>query len=453
MELIQRNNMTYMKILIVAIGLSGVSIAGNAQNINQFSLQQTVDYGMKNAVQVKNALLDIVIQEQSNRQTTSAALPQVTSNTNLTDYLSIPTNLLPGEFFGQPAGTFIPVKFGTKYSVNSGVTLNQILFDGQVFVGLQARKTSIDYRTKAAEVTQETIKTNIYKVYYQLVVSKTQVQLLDANISRLEKLAHDTKVMYDNGFVEKLDVDKLNVQLVNLRTEKEKVLNSVSNGYNGLKLLIGMPIKDSLVLTDTLDENEIKANVLENSQYQYTDRKDYQLLSLANDLNGYNVKRYKLSQIPTLSFVANYSKQAQRNSFNFFSKREDWFTTSYIGFNLTIPIFKGFSTKAQIQQAKLSLQQSTNQLASLQISIDNDVAAAKNNFTTAITAMDYQKQNMQLAETVYSQTKKKYEIGTGSSTDITTAETDLKTAQTNYINALYDAVIAKTDLLKATGKL
>lgn len=442
-----------MRILIGVIAVIGFQFSSIAQTVNQFSLQQTVDYGMKNAVQVKNALLDIAIQQQTNKDITSAALPQITSNTNLTDYLSIPTNLLPGEFFGQPAGTFIPVKFGTKYSVNSGVTLNQTLFDGQVFVGLQARKTSIDYKQKAAEVTQETIKANIHKVYYQLVVSKTQVQLLDANISRLEKLSHDTKVMYDNGFVEKLDIDKLDVQLTNLRTERQTVLNNVRNGYNGLKVLIGMPVRDSLALSDTLDENQIRENVLENTQYQYTDRKDYQLLTLANNLNKYNIKRYQLSQIPALSFIANYSKQAQRNEFNFFSKKEDWFTTSYIGFNLTIPIFKGFSTKAKIQQARLELQKTTNQLEGLKISIDSDVETAKNNFSNAIASMDYQRQNMQVAEKVYEQTKKKYEVGTGSATDINTAQTDLKTAQTNYISALYDAVIAKTDLLKATGKL
>ena len=89
----------------------------------------------------------------------------------------------------------------------------------------------------------------------------------------------------------------------------------------------------------------------------------------------------------------------------------------------------------------------------LQITIDNDVEVAKNNFTTATATMDYQKQNMALAELVYQQTKKKYEIGTGSATEINTAQVDLKTAQTNYISALYDAIIARVDFLKATGKL
>ena len=439
--------------------ISGVTVilllsgsAAWAQPANEFSVKQAAEYGLKNAVQVKNALLDVLIQQQSNRDITSAAYPDIKATGSFNDYLNIPTSLLPGEFFGGAAGTFIPVKFGTKYSATGGVALNQLLFDGQVFVGLQARKTSIDARQKAAEVTQENIKANIYKIYYQLVVSKTQIDLLDANIVRLQKLDHDTREIYKNGFAEKVDVDKLTVQIANLQTEKLKALNSVANGYMGLKVLMGMPIKDSLVLTDTLSDTQVKENILESSNYKYNERKEYQLLELTNKLNTYNIKRYKVSQIPTLSLNANYNKQAQRTAFDFL-KKGDWFTTSYIGLSLNVPMFKGFSTRAKIAKSKLELQQTQNQLESLKINIDNDVEVAKNNFTTAAATMDYQKQNMALAELVYEQTKKKYEIGTGSATEINTAQVELKTAQTNYISALYDAIIARVDLLKATGKL
>ncbi len=120
---------------------------------------------------------------------------------------------------------------------------------------------------------------------------------------------------------------------------------------------------------------------------------------------------------------------------------------------MRFPIFNGFAIKAKIQGAKLQLNKTQNQTEALAISIDKEVAEAKNNFTTAVATMDYQKKNMTLAEKVYDQTKKKYEIGTGSTTEINTAQLDLKTAQTNYITALYDAIIAKIDFLKATGKL
>lgn len=437
------------------IGCSLIGLSANAQPDTKpvrhlLSVRQAIDYATKNNVQVKNALLDILIQKEQNREIAAAALPSVSASGSITDNLKLQTTLLPGEFVGQPAGTFVPVTFGTKYITTGNLDASQLLFDGQVFVGLKARKTSMLWKQKNAEITEETIRANVTKVYYQLVLSKTQVALIDANINLLEKLKHDAGVMYENGFVEKLDVDKNDVQLTNLRTEKEKVLTQVANGYNGLKVLLGMPVRDELILTDSLSEDDIRSNVLQDPAYTYEDRRDFQYLQLAQKLNQYNVKRYQYSKLPTLSVAANYNKMYQDNKLNFSG---DWFTASYLAVRLSVPIFRGFGTNAKINQAKLQVQQTANQLEAMKMSIDNDVEAAKNNYRTAVAIMDYQKKNMELAERVYQQTKKKYEVGTGSQTEINTAQTDLKTAQTNYVSALYDAVVAKVDFLKAIGKI
>jgi len=459
--------------LIAWMFLMALSVGTMAQEKHAFSVQQAIDYGKKNNVQVKNALLGIKLQQQQNREITASAYPQINGSVGATYNPYVATQVLPN--FISPSvyqvlidqnvkdGSGNPIvmpsdfgniaaQFGTKYNASAGVDLSQLLFDGQVFIGLKARSTSIAWQTKNAEVTDEAVRTNIYKIYYQLVVGKTQIDLLDANIARLEKLLHDTKELYKNGFAEQLDINKVEVQMVNLQTEKSKALNSISNGYLGLKFLIGMPMKDSLVLTDSLSEEEIKQGVLPLADYNYKDRKDFQYAELGRKLNEFNVKRYQLSQIPTFSLSGNYAKSAQRNKFDFFNKG-DWYNISAISVRMSVPIFHGFATRAKIEQARIQLQQTQNQIESLKIMIDQEVGTARANFTTSVTTLDYQKKNMQLAETVYEQTKKKYEIGTGSNTEITAADTDLKQAQTNYINAVYDAIIAKIDYLKATGKL
>lgn len=452
----RRRNKRLAWMMLIAL----VPIFSTAQSTNdtqkvskhEFSVKQAIDYAGKNNLQVKNALLDVRIQEQTNKEYTSAALPQISGSGSITYNAKLPVSLVPAEFFGGQAGTFAKIAFGVKYNATGGIQLNQLLFDGQVFVGLQARETALKFQQKNLEVTEEMIKTNIHKIYYQLVVSKQQIELLDANIDRFEKLLKDTRLIYENGFAEKLDVDKVNVALTNLQTEKLKVLNQVENGYMGLKLLMGMPVTDELILTDSLSYDQVKDGVLEASTFQYSDRKEYQYADLGIRLGEYNVRRYKLSKYPTLSLNGYYNKNAQRNKFDFFGKG-DWFDISAFTLNLNIPIFSGFANNARIQKARYELQQSINQRDYLKISIDNDIAVAKNNFRSAIATLDFQKKNMALAESVYQQTKKKYETGTGSQTEINTAQTDLKTAQTNYITALYDAVIAKTDFLKATGKL
>ncbi|HMG81806.1 MAG TPA: TolC family protein [Ferruginibacter sp.] len=442
------------KIIALALLISGSSMA---QTTNQFSAKQAVDYGLKNSYQVKNALLDISEQQQQNRELTAAALPQINASGSITDYTDIPVTLIPAGIFDStaPPTEYKAFAFGTKWNGSATVSLRQVLFDGQVFIGLSARRVIVDERKRQEEITEINIRTNIYKIYYQLVASKTQIALLDSNINRLLKLDHDTKEIYKNGFAEKLDVDRLSVQIANLQTQELSTKNNIANGYTGLKILMGMPVKDSLVLTDTLNDDKIREGVLENSNYNYSDRKEFQLSQLNNKLNELTVKRYNRSQIPTLYFNGVYGKQGYSadNNFDLLDANSSWYTTSYVGVNLSIPIFNGFSARAKIEESKIQLRQSQNQLENLKLSIDNDVAVAKNNFATAITTMDFQKQNMQLAETVYDQTKKKYETGTGSLTDINNSQTDLQAAQSNYISALYDAITAKIDFLKAVGKL
>ena len=440
---------------------------------NEFTIAQCVEYANKNNAQVKNSLTDYKIQEQINRSVTAAAYPQISANAGTQINPNVGVQVFPNFIAAGVYGVltnegvkdgdgnpivapsdfgFINAQFGSKWNANAGISLSQILFDGQVFVGLQARKSVLDFQQKNIELTKEIIKANIYKIYYQLVISNKQIEVLDNNINLLSKLLSNTKELYKNGFVEKLDVDKATVQLNNLQTEKTKTLNSISNGYLGLKLLMGMPANEELVLTQKIDESNIKENLLDDSAHKYTDRFEYQYAEIGKTLNEYNIRRYKLSEIPTVLLNSAFNKTAQRSDFSFFGKGS-WFTQSYIGLSINAPIFGGFAKKASIEQAKLELEKTNTNIHALQLQIDNEVASAKINYTNAVLTMDAQKQNEDLAKQVYNQSQKKYEAGTGSQLEITLAQTDLKTAEDNYITAMYNAGLAKIDYLKAIGKL
>lgn len=443
-----------------------------AQEVNKFSVQQAVDYALKHSVQVRNALLDLQIQKQTNREITAAALPQLSGNVGTNYFPNVAVQSFPNFISAATYGVlqdegvkdgngnpivapsdfgFVQAQFGTKYTANAGVEFSQLLFDGQVFVGLQARDASMDYQKKQVAVTEEMIKVNVQKIYYQLVVGERQKTSIEANISRFDKLLNDTKEIYKNGFAEKLDVDKVSVQLNNLNTEKLKVENQLRAGNASLKFLMNMPQKSVLVLTDSLTDDNLKANILDTT-YNYSDRKEFQLLETVKQLGAYNVKRYKLSYLPTVALFGNYSKNAQRNEFNFFNNGQ-WFTSSLIGIKISVPIFDGFAKSARVAKARLELQKTDNNIEQLKANIDNDVEQARLSFTSSVLTMDAQKKNMELAEKVYNTTKLKYEQGLGSNQEIYTAQTELKVAQNNYYGALYDAIIARIDYLKATGKL
>ncbi|MEO6221348.1 MAG: TolC family protein [Ginsengibacter sp.] len=462
--------------IIFSFLLSSLSLIANAQTpdssqMNTLSVKEAVDYALKNAVQVKNALIDIKIQRQQNKEITAAAFPQITGSGSINYNPNVAVQTFPN-FIAQ--GTYgvlvqnnvkdgsgntivspsdfgvINAAFGSKYSVNGGIDLNQLLFDGQVFVGLLARKVAIQNAEIAVDVTKEQIKANVYKIYYQLAVGERQIGTIDANIANYEKLLHDTRIIYENGFAEKLDVDKVQVQLSNLQTQKLKTQNQLDAGHSGLKFLINMPQKDVLILTDTLSDEEVKSNILD-EEYNYIDRKEYQQLQIALKLGGYNVKRYQLSKIPTLSLAGNYSKSAQRQEFDFF--KGPYFTSSFVALRLNVPIFDGGARNARIATAKLNVLKTANNLDQLKSSIDNDVAQSRINMKTALYTLDNQKKNIELAQQVYNSTKFKYEQGLGSNQEISNAQADLVTAQNNYYGSLYDAINAKIDFLKAAGKL
>ncbi len=439
----------------------------------RFSVPQAVEFGMKNSAQVKNALIDIRIQEQTNRELTAAAYPQLNGNISGNYYPKVPVQSFPNfiaaatygvlESEGVKNGSGAPIvpptdfgyvqaQFGTAYTANAGLDLQQLLFDGQVFVGLQARSVAMEFSRRGAEVTQEQIKANIHKIYYQLVVGEKLMEVVEANIARQEKLVKETREIYKNGFAEKLDVSKADVTLTNLLTERSRVTTRLETGMLGLKMLLGMPVKDSLILTDTVTEADLKEDILE-GVYAYADRKEFQQLELAKKLGEYNVRRYKLTYIPTVSVFGSYSKNAQRSQFDFFDLNKQWFSTALVGLRINVPIFDGFARDARIKKAKFELEQTQNNLSNLQLAIDNEVETARNNMRNAILTMDLQKRNMILAEEVYEQTVKKYEQGLGSNLEITNAQTELRIAQTNYYTSLFDAILARVEYRRASGTL
>jgi len=438
---------------LILLGTGG-TLGVRAQNIHAITIQDALDLAKKNNIQVKTALTNLALQEQTNKQVTADALPQISATGVSTNYFQIPVIVLAANSFGPGfPPTSQAVSLNQKYNLTAGLTLTQKLFDGAVFVGLKARTSALDYYKKNIDLTIENLSVNVYKTYYSLVVSKTQLELIEANIARAEKFLHDSKVMNENGFAEKLDVDKAAVQLANLQTSKENTETSIVNGYLTLKFLVGLPAADSVQLSSSFDEAQLKGGIPMDLQYRYEDRYDYQYLQISKQLSEYDIKRYQAAYYPTLSLNGAYQKNALDNTFSLFSTKSTWYSTSYVGLSLNVPIFSGFSKDANLKKSRLQSTLISDQIENLKLSIDVEVRTARNNFLNAIKNMDNQRENTALAESVYDQTKKKYESGLASTTDLTNAQTDLIQAQSNFINALYNAVVAKVDYLKAIGKI
>ena len=300
---------------------------------------------------------------------------------------------------------------------------------------------------------EDSIKSNVYRSYYSVLVAEKRKYYLDASIKRLEKLKSDQEKLFKNGFIEHLDLDKTQVGLNNLTTTSTQIGNLIELGYGALKYALAINQKDTLVLSDSLSVDLVKKGLLEMSNFNYTDRKEIELLNVSKDLLKLDLKRYKLAYLPTVSTYFSYSKSALRSNFDVFDFSKKWYKSSLWGLNLNIPIFDGGQKINRIRQANLSLQKTMNTIENFQRVIDLQLNAANVGFRNALSTLDTQERNVQLAERVYNSTKKKYEQGLGSSFELLQTQQDLESAEANYFQSLFDAVSAKISYTKALGKL
>lgn len=436
--------------LIIFLSFTLSAKAQQTDTVASFSLQQAIEYAQIHQNSILNARIDEDIAKNTVRQTIGIGLPQISGNANFQDFVKIPTTLLPGDFFGQP-GTQVPVQFGVKYQSSAGLELNQLLFDGSYLVGLQASKTFKELSSKNLARTRIETTVAVMKAYYSVLVSNEQLSLLDVNLARLQKSLRDTEAMFKNGFVEKIDVDRLTVLNNNLETERENVLRLLALNVNLLKFQMGMTINSQLTLTDSIRGLQTDQAIVAVDTSSYRNRIEYSLLQTQLKVNQFDLKRYKSQYLPSLSGFGSTSQSFQANKFSELYDRN--FPTTVLGLRLSVPIISGGIKLYQVRNAKLVILKTQNDLNNLQNGINLEVEQSRTTYLNGLRSLDNQKRNMDLALEVLRVAKIKYEQGVGSSIEVTTAETSLKESQNNYITALYDLLINKVNLDRSLGKI
>ena len=446
-----------MKRIVLIIGTGWIALSSFAQTKDSsgsysFSLRQAVDYALQNQKDVMNAQIDEEIAQKKVNEIAGMGLPQINASFDLRNFVELPTSLIPADFFGGPPGTFAAVKFGTKYNATAGIDASQLLFSGDYFLGLKASKVFVEISAKSTQRTKIETSATVAKAYYTVLVSEERMKLLDANIARLKKTLEDTKALMDNGFVEKIDHDRLTVTYNNLLAEHEKVQRLLQVGSYLLKYQMGMDINANLTLTDKLEDVKMDGEI-SMQKFDYEKRVEYNLFQTQFKLAKLDLKRQRLSYLPTAVAYGSISGAAQRNEFDIFDTDKQWYPTALVGAKVTMPIFTGFQRHSKNQQAKLALMKAENNMEWMKKSIDLELAATSTTLQNASASLEIQKKNIALAEDVVRVAKLKYEQGVGSNLEMITAETSLKEAQANYFNALFDALIAKIDFDKANGNL
>jgi len=448
--------MKYTKKILVLLTLTLFLLDSSAQekNAGSFSLQEAIDYAIVHNQNYQNAALEVQAAEYKNKEYTGIGLPQISGSADVKDYLAIPTSVIPLAALGGPADTYTTVQFGVKYNATIGITISQIIFNSDYIVGLQAAKELVSLSEKGLRRTKVETNAAVTKAYYGAIIAKERLKVIDANIDRVKKLLDDTRAMNTAGFVEKLDVDRIELTYNNLLAEKEKLIRLTGLSETLLKFQMGYDLASPITLTDVLSpELMIDIDGLNQSKMNYEARPEYDMMVSQQNINSLELKRYRYQYLPSLAAYGSFSEQAQRNQFDVFNIDKPWYSIGIIGATLNIPIFNGGQKYYKIQQAKIGLTKTANSLDFLKRSIDVEIESNTMLYKNAIVSLETQRKNKELAKSIYETSKLKYDTGVGSNLDIIYAQAAFKEAEINFLSAAYDLIIAKTDYLKATGTL
>lgn len=442
-------------ILLLTMSLVAVHQVSRAQESTtaRFSLDEAITYALANNQNVKNARLEEEIADRKVEEILADGLPQVSANVDIGYNYEIPTVFLPGNAFdpnGNPDET-VGAKFGTNYSGNMGISANQMLFDGTFFIGLKAARTFTQLSKKDHIKTKIDIVEAVSKAYFGVLVNRERYALVERNYSRLDSLLQDTKVMYDNGFAEKIDVNRVQVQFNNMKVEKNNFQQLLSVSESLLKFQMGMSPSSLLELTSSIEDiGEFNFELANN--FTYEQRIEYSQMNIRKELNDLDIKNVQSGYIPKLDAYASYGRNIGTQEFGqVFSG--NWAGVGVIGVRATVNLFDGMRKRRQVQQRRLMAEQIDNSFDMLRYNIDLEIQQALAKYNREIEMLKAQRENMDLAQEVYDVTKIKYAEGVGSNQEVIDADATYKQSQINYYNALYDALISKIDLQKAYGVL
>ncbi len=418
------------------------------------SLEDCIDYALANNQQLMITELGKEDAEAQVGEVMSAGLPQVNVDGGINYNYKVQRSIVDASNFNPnvPEGTEVEIAFGLPYDGNLMMGVDQLLFDGSYFVGLSAAKTFRELASKENIQTKIDVIEAVAKAYYGVLINTERLELLDRNYSRLDTLLFETQQMYENGFAEKIDVDRIRVNFNNVRVDRKRARRLNEVGMNLLKFNMGMDLREEITLSGDLEDVPLEVPEMEET-FEYNNRIEYSLIQTNQSLAQLDMRNNRVQYLPKLYANFNYGFNTGATESSDWFQTDRWLSYGAVGLSLNVPVFDGLYKSYKIQRNKIKISQLDHQMSYLKQNIDIEIQQAVIALEANIETLDVSRDNMELASDIYDITKIKFQEGVGSNLEVVDADASLVEAQTNYYNALFDAVIAQIELRKALGRI
>ncbi|MBN2616381.1 MAG: TolC family protein [Bacteroidales bacterium] len=417
-------------------------VPAQAQKEKTFTLKDCIHYALENRASVKNQRLSEELSKKNRQEVNSQWFPQISGGAKY-QYTIRRQVLIIGDntiFVGLPQ------------QLQAYVNVNQTLFDPVLMGNSSGARINEKLSVENTRLSEIDLVVQVKKAFYGVLVFREQLKLLDANITRTEKSLKDTEYQYKNGLAQKVDIDRIKVLVNNAVTNKANALRNLNTMMQSLKYYLGMKVSDPLQIKGTISDSLLAGPVTLPDQHFYEQREEFKKAQLNLEMNRLLQNNVAKSSLPTLSAFYSLTAPFNGSTFNGMFDRK-LYPSSYVGLQLSVPVFSGLKRHYQYQQAKISVQQSENSLNDLKNSIELEYNQYFRQYENDLANLKTQSENIKLAELNYKNLKYQYDNGVQPLIEVLNAETTLLQAQDNYISALYQALVNKVDLDKSLGKI
>jgi len=426
-----------------------------AQDKNDFTLDQAIDYGMQNNANIKKAQNNVLIAQKKVWETTSMGFPQIDGTASFQKFLKQPVSLLPARIIDPqaPAGTYLPVKFGTEQNMKWDATLKQLIFSGSYLVGLQSSRTYKKISENAEVKTRQKIKEAIVNAYGNALLTDESIKIMQENIKTVAVNLFEVQQMYKNGLVEETDVEQLQITLSNLKNQLDYQQRMKKIAYEMLNFTLGKDIQTPLKLTDdieSLKDKGMQLNLLK-SNFSPNQNIDYRISQNQEKAKELQLKYEKTKALPTISAFVNYGKNAYNNDFKFFDNNQSWYEQSLFGININIPIFSSLGRTAKVQQAKLDYKNAQIDLTEKEKELQLQFNKTRNDYEHSFKNYEIAKQNYKLSEKIEKKEVIKFKEGVGNSFQLNQARMQLYQSQQQYLQSIINIINKKVALENIIG--
>lgn len=435
-----------------------------------FTLDEAIAYGLENQNSIRMNDLEIANSESEIKEVKAIGMPQINGAVDYSYYFYVPKQ--PVEDFispavyqilaaeGLPTTTQGPTEtfefsFVQPQQFNVGVSANMLVFDGSYIYAIKGAKLYRELIKKQKDATIEQVKASITKAYTSILIAEENKKTLSDNIITLDKSLKEVTAMYDAGFMESLDVDRLKLSYDNLNIQLQNIEGLINLSKNLLKFQMGYPLDNDITLSENINELILKFDAetdVANLTIDPSLRPEFQLLNTTQELNGLNLKRYKAGYLPNVGAFASFQESLQRTNL-FDGEQTGFLPTGVLGLKINVPIYDGGEKSAKIQKVKLDIEKVDLQKEEFTRGMALQAKNAQVAMSNAKRNLTNRQKALETTQSIYDRTKIKFTEGVGSSVEVTQAENTLYQAQAEVISAMYDLLTAKVDLDITLGKL